>query len=121
LNRDVIRHQAGTVIVCLGGNDILRQMPVDGVINNLDQILSRTQASGAMVVLVGVQGLPVLSTHRSRYRDLAKRHGAILVPNILGGIIGNRKLMADQIHPNSEGYAMMADRVAEALRPHLLP
>jgi lysophospholipase L1-like esterase len=121
LERDVLSRNPGTVIVCLGGNDILRRMPVDGTINNLDAIISRSQASGAMVVLIGVQGIPFLSSHRSRYRALAKERGALLVPNILGGIIGNRKLMADQIHPNSDGYKLMAERVAQAMRPHLLP
>jgi lysophospholipase L1-like esterase len=121
LDRDVLSRKPGTVIVCLGGNDILQRVHIDDTMKNLDAIVTRAQASGAMVVLVGVQGIPFLSSHGSHYRALAKEKGAIFVPNILGGIIGNRRLMADQIHPNSDGYKLMAERAAKAIKPHLLP
>jgi lysophospholipase L1-like esterase len=43
--------------------------------------------------------------------------GAILIPNILEDVIGNRKLMSDPIHPNDAGYKVIAERFFEAMRP----
>jgi lysophospholipase L1-like esterase len=38
------------------------------------------------------------------------------VPDVLGGILNRPELMADQIHPNDRGHALMADRFESALR-----
>ena len=49
------------------------------------------------------------------YQELANDTGAILIPNIFEGIMGNRKLMSDPIHPNDEGYRLIAERFYEAM------
>jgi lysophospholipase L1-like esterase len=40
---------------------------------------------------------------------------SFLITNILEGIMGNRKLMSDPIHPNEDGYKIMAERFLEAM------
>jgi lysophospholipase L1-like esterase len=35
------------------------------------------------------------------------------------GIFNNAKLRSDQIHPNSAGYRLIAERIAEKIRPLL--
>ena len=37
--------------------------------------------------------------------------GYLLVPDLLAGITGKRKLMSDSIHPNAAGYLVMAGRL----------
>jgi lysophospholipase L1-like esterase len=46
---------------------------------------------------------------------LAEDTGAILIPNIFEGLMGNRKLMSDPIHPNGAGYKIIAERFYEAM------
>jgi lysophospholipase L1-like esterase len=53
------------------------------------------------------------------YEELAEKTGSVLVANILQGIFGKPDLMSDRIHPNSDGYAVMAQYFYEALRPYL--
>jgi lysophospholipase L1-like esterase len=55
--------------------------------------------------------LPELS---SRLEAIAR---AALVPDLLGGIWGRPSLMADGIHPNKAGYAVMAESVRKAAEP----
>jgi lysophospholipase L1-like esterase len=43
----------------------------------------------------------------------------LLVPDILDGVFGNPRLMADTIHPNAAGYQRIAERIASALEPYL--
>ena len=49
------------------------------------------------------------------FRNLADETDATLIPNILEGIMGNRKLMSDPIHPNDAGYKIMAERFYKAI------
>ncbi|MDY7033640.1 MAG: arylesterase, partial [Thermodesulfobacteriota bacterium] len=53
------------------------------------------------------------------YKELAKETGSVLVPNIFKDIMGKSDLMSDSIHPNSAGYAIMAERFYRALKPYL--
>jgi hypothetical protein len=50
---------------------------------------------------------------------VADRHGAVLIPDILRGVLGNPDLKSDAIHPNAKGHRLIADRVITTLRPLL--
>lgn len=119
LESDVLRNNPRIVIVLLGGNDMMRRLPVENTFRNLETIVTRIQDTGALVVLVGVNSLLFTDSHAGEYKRLARRKGAVFVPNILGGIIGDRKLMADQVHPNDAGYRLMAERIHEKIKPYL--
>ena len=119
LEEDVLEQDPRIVIVFLGGNDMLQRRPLSELFGNLDQIVERIQESGAMVVLVGLKGLPFDQGYGAGYRDLARRRGCLLVPDAMGGIITDVKLKSDQVHPNGKGYRLIAERVAEALEPYL--
>lgn len=120
LESDVLRLDPAVVLVCLGGNDLLQRKNVDSTFAALDEITGRLVDSGAMVVLIGVEGPPLLTEDfGSRYKELARRHGLIYVPDILDGILGRGELMSDNVHPNAAGYTRMADRIAEEMRPYL--
>ena len=116
LDRDVSTQNPRIVIVLLGGNDFLRRIPTAETFANLGSIVDRLRQRGSAVVLVGV-GVGLLSDpYRTRYEALAERTSAVLVPDILDGIIGHADLMSDAIHPNDRGYAMVADRLEASLR-----
>jgi lysophospholipase L1-like esterase len=38
---------------------------------------------------------------------------------VLEGIMGDRSLMSDSIHPNDGGYAIMAENFYQAVKPYL--
>jgi lysophospholipase L1-like esterase len=42
--------------------------------------------------------------------------GSTCCRDILGGIIGHGDLMSDTIHPNEQGYGIIADRLEPVLR-----
>lgn len=119
VDRDVLRHKPGVVIILLGGNDFLGRVDLDRSFETLESLVRRVQADGAMVVLVGINGLSPIGGLGGRYARVAKRTGALYVPDVLDGIIGMRSMMSDQIHPNAKGYALMAERIGNALEPHL--
>lgn len=117
LDKDVLALAPRIVVVLLGGNDMLQQAPREQMFANLRRIITEIQESGAMVLLVGLNGFPFDNGMGSEYARLARETGCAYVPNILRGIFTNAKLKSDQIHPNAAGYEIMADRIYHGLKP----
>jgi len=57
-------HKPRLVLLCLGGNDMLRQQPAAATENNLRLLVQTIRASGAEVVLIGVPEPGCSATHR---------------------------------------------------------
>jgi len=121
LERDVLAQEPRVVLVCLGGNDMLRRMPADQQFDNLRTIVRRIQDKGALVVLIGTEGFKILTNvdYGDRYEALARETGAVYVPDIMKGVLADRTLMVDQIHPNGRGYAKIARRLADEAGEYL--
>lgn len=107
--------QFGIVIVTLGGNDILRRVNWQDTKQNLTRIFSELTGTGHFVVFTGID-VPLTPSRSKRCGQLCEAHGVLYVSNILDGITNNPKLLSDKIHPNDDGYRLMAERVANALR-----
>jgi len=116
LDGDVLRRDPKVVILELGGNDLLQQVPHAATERNLAAMIARTQERGAAVVLVAVGGPLGIGGMGPVYRRLAAKYHTALVKNILSGILGDPELMADQIHPNAAGHRIIAQRIAKELR-----
>jgi len=121
LERDVLAQDPRVVLVCLGGNDMLRRMPADQQFDNLRTIVRRIQDKGALVVLIGTEGFKILSNvdYGDRYEALARETGSVYVPDLMKGVLTDPALMVDQIHPNARGYAKIARRIADEAGEYL--
>ncbi len=117
LQRDVLSRSPDLVLITLGGNDLKNGVGRDVAFANLHQIVVAIQKRGARVIIGGLDFPFRDRGFGEGYRDLAARTGAVLIPNILEGILGNRKLMSDAIHPNDKGYLVMARRFYGAVVP----
>jgi acyl-CoA thioesterase-1 len=112
-------------IVELGGNDLLRAIPPAETRANLEAILTELRERGIPVLLMGMRAPPNLGTDfvaefDGLYPELARRHGAALVPFFLEPVYDKPALIQeDRIHPTAEGIealvAATADDVARAL------
>ncbi len=104
------------VVVELGGNDFLQHLDRKLTESNLDSIADKCVAAGAIPVVVGVELGLFVDEYDALFRRVARRHHALYVPDLLGGVFGKSHLMSDQIHPNAEGYRIVAERLEAALR-----
>jgi lysophospholipase L1-like esterase len=116
---DVLEREPAVVILLLGGNDYLRQVPPDVTFANLSTIIERLEANGAAVLLAGVRGGLIRDNFAARFEELADRHGTGYVHDVLDDTLGVEGYMADQVHPNDAGYRVIADRVFPVLE-HML-
>jgi len=115
------------LVLELGANDGLRGLPVAAMRRNLDEVITRAQARGIAVLLVGMEALPNYgASYTSEFRDtfpaLAKAHKTALMPFYLDGIAGKPELnIADGMHPNPAGAVIVADNLWRILEPMLKP
>ena len=117
LKRDVLSRNPDIVMITLAGNDLKNGVPRDTAFRNLRQIIESIQNQGAGVIIGGLK-FPLRDRGYGKgYRELADQTGAVLIPDIFEGIMGNRKLMSDPIHPNDGGYKVIALRFYEAMLP----
>ncbi|TAK95872.1 hypothetical protein EPO05_03170 [Patescibacteria group bacterium] len=101
----------GVVIIILGGNDVLRKIPQTETFQNLEKIVTYFQSNGAVVALVGVRSGLIGGGRDADFEAVAKRAGAVYVPDILRDVFGKPKYMSDPIHPNDAGYAVIEERL----------
>jgi acyl-CoA thioesterase-1 len=115
------------VVISLGGNDMLRGLPPAQTRKNIDELLTRLAQRKVPVLLMGMLAAPnwgaeQASAFNAIYPDLARKHGASLVPFFLQAVIDKPQLIqGDRIHPTAEGLEEMVaatvGEVAKALPP----
>jgi lysophospholipase L1-like esterase len=87
----------------------------DSAFKNLKKIVNLIHNQGARVIIGGLS-IPFRDRGFGRgFKNLADETDAILIPNILEGIMGNRNLTSDPIHPNGAGYKIIAERFYKAI------
>lgn len=101
------------VLVCLGGNDMLRGLSPAQTRANMDAILTKLEARHIKVVLMGMLAAPNLGADYARdfnaiYPALAARHHAVLVPFFMKPLVADHALqLPDHIHPTPAGVEAM--------------
>lgn len=116
VDTDVLRYHPKLVIISLGGNDVLRRIPVSERLYNLHIIVDKIKKSGAKIILLGPQTDGWEDKYQQDIASFAVDEQVIYVPNILEGILFNPKYLFDLIHPNDAGHQLIAGRVEPILR-----
>lgn len=118
-----LRSRPDIVLLELGANDALRGLDLGQVRSNLDAMITRFEAAGARVLLLGMRlppnyGTPYAGEFERLYKDLAGRRKIPLMPFFLDGVAAVARFnQPDGIHPTPEGYRIVVDR----LWPHIQP
>lgn len=112
-------------IIELGGNDLLRGIPVEQTRENLSAIIEVVQSRDIPVILMGMRAPPNLGADYvgqfdGLFTDLSREYGTALVPFFMEPLIERPELFqGDRIHPTAEGIEQMVqatvDDVAAAL------
>jgi acyl-CoA thioesterase-1 len=119
----MLRQPIDVFLLELGGNDGLRGLDLDQTRSNLNAILTKVQNKypDAQLIVAGMQvppnlGIEYTQQFSSLYPEIAKKHGAILIPFLMKGVGGTETYMQnDGIHPNERGH----EKIAELVWPYV--
>jgi acyl-CoA thioesterase I len=109
------RHQPELVILCHGGNDILRHIDSGITAGNLRQMIEMSRSHGAQVLLVGVPRPGFVLRPADFYKELAAEFGIPYEEKIISKILSTQSEKSDAIHPNGAGYRRLAETLAIAI------
>ena len=115
------------VIVELGGNDLLRGLPVGETRANLDAMLAELRERGLPVLVMGMRAPPNLGADFQRdfdglYTDLADQYDVDLLPFFLEPVYDQPRLIQpDRVHPTAAGIEALVDHSVDAVIEALPP
>nr|CBA29662.1 Arylesterase [Curvibacter putative symbiont of Hydra magnipapillata] len=119
------QHKPTVVVIELGGNDALRGLPLSMTQDNLLAMTQAAQASGAKVLLAGMQvppnyGQDYTKRFSETFSTVAKTTKAALVPFLLKGVadVPNAAALfqADRIHPKEEAHPTILNTMWPAIK-----
>jgi hypothetical protein len=118
--RDMLHHQNGSIevfentsydliIISWGLRDNIWGIPREETMSNAREIFRKLRETGAVVAFYNQ-----ITEYSEDYGEICDEESVIFVSNI-SDIFGNDYLKSDPIHPNEEGYGILAERVAKYL------
>lgn len=115
LPSELDRHQPALLILCHGGNDILRKHNLTQTRANIEQMILLAQSRQIKVMLLAVPRPSLLLSPVPFYQQIAESTGALFDASIMPTVLGKREFKSDTIHPNAAGYAEIARRITSRL------
>lgn len=109
-------HQPRLLLLCLGGNDMLRRQDPAQTAANLRAMVRLAQEQGVAVVLIGVPQPGLFSGAPGFYADIAGEFRLPYEGEVFNEVLKNRDLKSDPIHANGKGYREVAERLADLLK-----
>ena len=123
----MLRKPVDIFVLALGANDGLRGTDTKASAKNLQATIDKVKARypEVTIVIAGMRLPPSLGkdytdAFAAIYPALAEANDATLIPFLLEGVGGRIDLnLADRIHPNAQGHAILSETVWQVLRPTL--
>jgi acyl-CoA hydrolase len=109
------QHQPKLLIVELGGNDFLHNVPQTKTMANLKAILTQAKQAAVPTVLVAIPEVSAFRAAMGNLQDhtlfetLAQETNTPLITNVFSEVLSDNTLKADQIHANAKGYAVVSE------------
>ena len=108
--------QPKLLILCHGGNDLLRQTGEAKAEANLRAMIALAKAKGIQVLMVAVPKPGLTLSSPAYYEKIAEELKLPIETGVLRNILSSSSLKSDQVHPNAAGYRKMAEAIAELLK-----
>ena len=110
------KYQPDLLILCHGGNDILKKKNLAETETNIRQMISLAQDKNIPVILLGVPKPGLFLNDADLYNNIADSTDIIFIPNLIAKILSEASLKSDPVHPNKAGYRKITESLADTLR-----
>lgn len=113
------------IILIHGGNDMLRKIPRAETVANITQMVTEARQRNIEVIMLGVPQPHLFSLKSADfYQIIAETQRVPIDLETLPSVLGDTALKSDLIHPNADGYRLIAENIEKllirtgALTPH---
>ncbi len=106
------KHRPTLVILCHGGNDLIRGLPLEKTSKNFQKMARAVKKTAADLVIVGVPEPGLSMAVPPFYEEAAHETGSLYEGLSLRRILLDPSLKSDLIHPNAAGYERLAEDLA---------
>lgn len=110
------REKPDMLILCHGGNDLLRRLDLQQTKRNLEAMIKTAKEKNVAVVLIAVPAPGIFLKPPAIYEEIADDQKLPLESEILETILSDGTLKSDYIHPNSTGYRILAESIRTLLK-----
>ncbi|MCH8256900.1 MAG: arylesterase [Proteobacteria bacterium] len=104
------------VVICHGGNDVLRRLNRQQTEANLRSMIELVRQHGAQVILIAVPKISLFPSAAKFYDAIEEDTGVPIEFDILSQLQTDSKMKSDPIHFNRVGYRKMAEAVRDLLK-----
>ena len=115
---EIFQFKPFMVLVEFGANDFFKKIPIARTKKNIETIIDKIQKTGAIAVIVSTEDNQLPDLHKILV-EISKNKQAPFISGILNEIWTDRSLFADDLHPNSVGYKIVAEKVYKSIQPLL--
>ena len=110
------KEKPALMILCHGGNDMLRRLDQRQTADNLRAMIRLAHERGAAVVMVAVPSPGIALSPPPFYRETAAEMKIPFDEKALAMVLSDGSLKSDYIHPNAAGYHQLAESIAALLK-----
>lgn len=118
LPRSLERFEPDLLVLCHGGNDILRKRDPARTEANIREMIRLARERGVQVVMIAVPNIGLFLSSADFYQDIADDMGVPMEDEVLADLLGDNRFKSDHVHLNAAGYARMAEAVDALLVEH---
>lgn len=110
------RERPALLILCHGGNDLLRGLDQRQTADNLRAMIRLSRERGVVVVIIAVPSPGLALSPPPFYREIAAQMKIPIEEKTLTMVLSDGSLKSDYIHPNAAGYRKLAESIAALLK-----
>jgi lysophospholipase L1-like esterase len=104
------------LILCHGGNDFLRRLDEGQAAANVRAMIRLAREQGVAVMLLATPKPGFGAAKVKFYEEIGKELAIPVEADVLADVLSSSKYKSDLVHPNAEGYAVIAEAVAKVLK-----
>ena len=110
------QHKPQLMILCHGGNDFLRKKDMGKMESNLRTMINLAESKDIPVVLLGVPRPGLFLSSADIYQKIAESSNVVFIEDLVADVLSDSSLKSDTVHPNKDGYRVMAETIYSVLK-----
>ena len=110
------QHKPQLMILCHGGNDFLRKKDMGKLESNLRTMINLAESKDIPVVLLGVPKPGLFLSSADVYQKIAESSNVVFIEDLVADVLSDNSLKSDRVHPNKDGYRVMAETIYSVLK-----